>query len=46
MLKQHGIQKSHARENVLYHAVSCDLVHAPRDFELVGFHELALHNDS
>ena len=35
MLRQErGIQKSHARKNVL-----------PRDFSMVGFHVLVLHND-
>ena len=41
MLKQHGIQKSHAQENVLYQAI---MRHSTRTTQC--FHVLALHNDS
>ena len=48
MLRQErGIQKSHARKNVLYDVTSRrGIVQAPRDFSIIGFHVLALHNDS
>ena len=41
MLKQHGIQKSHARENVLYQDIIRRSTRTTR-----CFHVLALHNDS
>ena len=41
MLKQHGIQKRQARENVLYQAI---ITRSTRTTQC--FHVLALHNDS
>ena len=41
MLKQHGIQRSHARENVLYQAIMLRSTRTTR-----CLHVLALYNDS
>ena len=44
MLQEDGIQKSRARTCCTM--LSRGIVHAPRDFSIVGFHVLALHKDS
>ena len=45
MLKQQEIQRA-TRERTCCTMLSCDVVHATRDYELVGIHVFALHNDS
>lgn len=42
MFQEHGIQRSHAHENVFYDAIA-RLLHASRDLELVGSHVMSLN---
>ena len=45
ILQEHGIQRSHAHENVFYDAIA-RLPHASCNLELVGSHVMSLNNNS